>query len=291
MTEPLRIGVIGATSTIARNAVIPAIAAVEGARVTAVASRSDAAALLSEHHPAMHVHDDYARVLDDPDVDAVYIPLPNHLHAEWTVRAAAAGKHVLCEKPLARSADEARAMATACTDADVVLMEAYMTPYHPRNVAVREWLDSGGLGALRHGFARFTGTVGPDNHRWRPEMGGGALLDLGVYCLEPLLSAAGWGHTGTRATTDTTDIAEMAAHAVVVETGVDATFSGWLRMDSGATLSFVCSFEAPEHQRVELVGVDAAVSIDRAFTTERGGARLRRRAGQWRATRAHDRHG
>src|SRR3954463_14351610 len=166
------------TARIARLAVLPALEASPKCTVVATASQS--------------AGESYDAVLGDPDVEVVYIPLPNSLQAEWTMRAAAAGKHGLCEKPLARSADEARTMALACEQAGVLLMEAYMTPFHPRSAMVADVLQRGRLGPLRFGRTAFTGVLKrPDDHRWRPEMGGGALLDVGIYCIAPLLMAAG----------------------------------------------------------------------------------------------------
>jgi predicted dehydrogenase len=238
---PVRWGVIGATSTVARQAVVPALESSPGAEVAAGASASRGQR--------------YQDVLDDDAVEAVYIPLPNGLHAEWTLRAAAAGKHVLCEKPLATTAAEATTMAAACEAAEVVLCEAYMTPYHPRSVLVDEVRRSGRLGALRFASTRFSFVHRqPGDHRWRPEMGGGALADLGVYCLDPLLVASG----GTPRS--------LAAQRVDATSGVDATFAGWLTFDEGFATSFACSFEAPEHQSLELVGTEGALRVVRPFT-------------------------
>jgi predicted dehydrogenase len=232
-------GVLGASSYVATRAVLPAIAASPSSRLVAVASR-----------PFSHYHE----LLADPDVDAVYIPLPNHLHHEWTIRAAEAGKHVLCEKPLARTAAEAEEMAAACHQAGVVLMEAYMAPFHPRASTLASLVSSGGLGQLRAGWATFTFPLrDPANHRWLPEAGGGALLDLGIYCLGPLVAAAGRLPV------------EVSARAVRAASGVDASFSGWLDFGDGFTAAFAVSFEAPERQRLELVGTTAAAVVDRAF--------------------------
>ncbi len=232
---------IGATSTVARLAVVPALVASPQAEVVAEASASRGQR--------------YQDVLDDGAVEAVYIPLPNALHAEWTLRAAAAGKHVLCEKPLATTASEAATMAAACGAAGVVLCEAYMTPYHPRSVLVDEALRSGRLGALRHASTRFTFRHRqPADHRWRPEMGGGALADLGVYCLEPLV-VAGRGMPQS-----------MSARRVDVASGVDASFCGWLDFSGSFSASFVCSFEMPEHQSLDLVGTEGALRVVRSFT-------------------------
>lgn len=238
---PVRWGVMGATSTVARLAVVPALVASPGAEVVAEASARRGQR--------------YQDVLDDDAVDAVYIPLPNGLHAEWTLRAAAAGKHVLCEKPLATTAAEATTMAAACEAAGVVLCEAYMTPYHPRSALVGEVLRSGRLGALRFASSRFSFVHRlPADHRWRPEMGGGALADLGVYCLDPLLVAG----AGTPRS--------LAAQRVDAASGVDATFAGWLTFGGGLATSFACSFESPEHQSLELVGTEGALRVVRPFT-------------------------
>jgi predicted dehydrogenase len=206
--------------------------------------------------PRRHVG--YEALLADPDVEAVYVPLPNSLHREWVERAAAAGKHVLCEKPLAPSADDARAMADACESAGVVLMEAYMTPFHPRADAVAGLVGAGTLGRLLFARAAFTGTLDrPDDHRWRPEMGGGVLLDIGIYCLAPVLDAAKVEPGG---------VGSLAAAARRAPLGVDASFSAWLDLGGGGAASIECSFEAPERQLLELVGDEAAISLDRAYT-------------------------
>jgi D-xylose 1-dehydrogenase (NADP+, D-xylono-1,5-lactone-forming) len=249
----LRWGVLGATSQVAQKAVLPAIVASAGAQLVAVASaRADSG---GRRFGAERAYRAYADLLDDPEVEAVYIPLPNSLHREWVERAAAAGKHVLCEKPLALSAADAKAMATACGAAGVRLMEAYMTPFHPRARAIDALVASGRLGALRFARVAFTGVLDrPDDHRWRPEMGGGCLLDVGIYCVAPLLAAAG------------RPPARVEAAASLTTSGVDASFSGWLDWGNGFTATIECSFEAPERQVLEIVGTDAALSVDRAHT-------------------------
>jgi D-xylose 1-dehydrogenase (NADP+, D-xylono-1,5-lactone-forming) len=251
---PLGWGVIGATSYVAQHAVLPAIVASAGARLVAVASQSGAGG--GGAFGAPRAYPSYAALLADPAVEAVYVPLPNSLHREWVERAAAAGKHVLCEKPLAPTAADARAMVDACAAAGVTLVEAYMTPFHPRARAAEALVASGRLGALRFGRAVFTGVLGrPDDHRWRPEMGGGALLDVGIYCVAPLLAAMG-GRPPAR----------VEAAASVAPSGVDASFAGWLHWADGCTASIECSFDAPERQSLELVGRDCALLVDRAHT-------------------------
>ena len=251
MPAPVRWGVIGSTSRVARLAVLPALATAAGCEVVATASTS---------RPSAATHgDDYQAVLDDPAVEAVYIPLPNHLHREWVERAAAAGKHVLCEKPLARTASEALAMADACAAGGVVLSEAYMTPFHPRSRALLRLVNEGRLGRLLFARTSFTGLLEPaDDHRWRWDAGGGALLDVGIYCIAPLLAAFGREPVSVAASAHLT--------APVVDGGVDASCSGWLDFGHGAAAAFACSFEAPELQRTEFIGTSAAVALERAFT-------------------------
>ncbi|GAC1386002.1 MAG: Gfo/Idh/MocA family oxidoreductase [Acidimicrobiales bacterium] len=247
---PVRWGVLGASSTVARLAVIPAILASPKAELLATAS-------LSGVHPdgGARRYATYEELLADPDVEAVYIPLPNHLHRKWTEAAAAEGKHVLCEKPLAPTAADAQAMADATRDAEVLLLEAYMTPFHPRDRALADHVRAGRLGELRTVHASFGFPLrDAANHRWDPTAGGGALLDVGVYCLAPILALA--GHPPQR----------VAAAAVMTPSGVDATFTGWLDFGDGLTAGITCSFEVPEHQRVSLVGTLGRIDVETAFT-------------------------
>lgn len=252
---PVRWGVIGATSYVAQRAVLPALRDSPLAALVCVASRSDSAAHLARaEFDAVRTCATYDAVLDDPDVEAVYVPLPNALHREWVLRCAAAGKHVLCEKPLALTAAEAAEMAQACADAGVLLMEGYMTPFHPRHAELLR-LARESLGRLRNARAVFTFPLrDPSNHRWRAEMGGGALLDVGIYCLAPLVSIAGC------------DPVEVTASVHPGGSGVDASTSGWLRFRDGLTASFDCSFEGPERQLLEISGSDGVLRALRIFT-------------------------
>ncbi len=245
---------LGATSTVARLAVMPAINASATNELVALASLSADADTLARFG-APRFHASYQSLLDDSDVEAVYVPLPNSLHREWVLAAARAGKHVLCEKPLATSASEAADMAAACASEGVVLMEAYMTPFHPRAEALATLVAEGSLGEIRFVRAAFTGVVQrEDDHRWDPKMGGGSLLDLGIYCLSPMLDTAG------------RDPRRLSGAAAVTPSGVDSSFSGWLDFGEGLTAGFECSFEAPERQHLEVVGTRASAFVDRAFT-------------------------
>src|SRR5262249_5661799 len=126
----------------------------------------------------------YDALLDDPDIDAVYIPLPNTLHAPWTIRAAERGKHILCEKPLAATAEEAQRVIDSCRNRGVVLLDGFMWPHHDRTRELRRLLNSGAIGAVRRVHGSFTfpmEALDPTNIRLQPALGGGSLLDVGCY--------------------------------------------------------------------------------------------------------------
>jgi predicted dehydrogenase len=254
---PVRIGLLGARSWIADQAVIPAIDVATGCTLVAVAAAGGPVPAHLAHHDA----GSYEGVLADPGVEAVYVPLANGLHRHWVERAAAAGKHVLCEKPLGVDAADAGAMVTACDAAGVLLAEAWMTPFGARWAEVVARAAAGDLGEVRHVRADFTFTLGPgqrDNYRWDPTQGGGALLDVGIYALGAAVAL--WG----------AEPVEVAATAVTSTTGVDATTSMWCDWGQGRTASALVSFELPECQRLELVGTTGRFVVSGpAFT---GGA-------------------
>lgn len=256
MPEPLRWGILGVSELVGRKAVLPALQRSPTADIVAIGSRDPERARVEAAHFGAPKSGSYNDVFADPDVEAVYLPLPNALHLPWTKRAAEAGKHVLCEKPLACTAAEAEEMASACEKAGVVLMEAYMTPFHPRHVRTLALART--LGDLRFARTAFTFTASDPtrtNYRFDPEMGGGALLDVGIYCLAPLLTIAG------------RDPVRVAGNAVVAPEGIDASFSGWLDFGDGFTASFEASFEAPQRQLLEVVGTGSVLRIeDQAFT-------------------------
>ncbi|HEY4606321.1 MAG TPA: Gfo/Idh/MocA family oxidoreductase, partial [Acidimicrobiia bacterium] len=180
--EPVRWGVLG-SADIAVNKVIPAMLGAKLCRVDAIASRSHGRAQeVADRLGIPKAHGSYEDLLADPEVEAVYIPLPNHLHATWAIAAADAGKHVLCEKPLAMSSAEAQKMIDAAEQAGVKLMEAFMYRLHPLWVEVRRLLAEGAIGDLLAIQSFFSyRNVDPDDIRNIVEFGGGALYDIGCY--------------------------------------------------------------------------------------------------------------
>ena len=199
-------------------------------------------------------HGSYDELLDDPDVDAVYIPLPNHLHAEWTRRAAAAGKHVLCEKPMAMTAAEARDMIDACERAGVVLMEAFMYRLHPLWRQVRALVDGGAVGELLAVQAFFSyRNVDPTDIRNIAAYGGGAVMDIGCYPI----NVARWMFGGE----------PDAVHACVRRDpgfGTDILTSAVLGF-GGRQASFTCSTQLEDDQRVHLIGTAGRLLVEIPF--------------------------
>lgn len=183
MTDPIRWGVLGAAN-FALEQMAPAIHAARGAKLAALATTSAAkAAPFQAFCPELNVFDSYDALLADPGIDAVYIPLPNHMHVEWTKKALRAGKHVLCEKPIAMRAAEIDALIALRDETGLLAAEGYMIVHHPQWHRVKALLAQGAVGALRHvnGIFSYDNASDPGNIRNKPETGGGGIPDIGVY--------------------------------------------------------------------------------------------------------------
>lgn len=250
MSEQLRWGVLG-NALIARVCVVPAIVKSGNGRLQAVASRTlSRATELAALQPGAHAYASYEALLADPEIDAVYIPLPNHLHLPWTLKALAAGKHVLCEKPLALNAAEAQQMADAAQAADRLLMEAFMYRFHPRSRQIKQMVQAGELGDIRLIRSAFSFTVVDEaNSRFDPAMGGGAIMDVGCYGV----SVARWL------------LAEepLAVHAQAIfsERGADVNTISTLTFASGALAAVEASFNAALQQTFSVCGSLATVEL------------------------------
>ncbi|NEX47383.1 Gfo/Idh/MocA family protein [Pseudotabrizicola algicola] len=208
--KPVRWGVLGAAK-FAREHMAPAIHAAEGAELAALATSDPAKAEgFRSFCPGLQVHASYDDLLADPAIDAVYVPLPNHLHVEWTLKALAAGKHVLTEKPIALRAEEIDRIIAARDASGLLAAEAFMIVHHPQWLRAKEWLDEGQIGQLRHVDAAFSynNAAEPGNIRNRPDTGGGSLRDIGVYTLGSMRFVTG------------AEPAEVAAR-IIVEGGVE----------------------------------------------------------------------
>jgi len=251
----LRWGILS-TADIARAKVIPGIRKAERCRIVAIASRDLARAEAAAAEAGIPTAaGSYEALLADPDVDAVYIPLPNHLHAEWTIAAARAGKHVLCEKPLALTAVDAARMVEVAEAEGVRLMEAFMYRLHPSWTAVVELVRSGRIGrlvAVQSWFSYFNDD--PTNIRNIRAVGGGALYDIGCYNVN--LSRLLFGGEPTRV---------EAAIARDPASGVDVVTSGLLEFPGGGIATFTCSTRAEDDQRVHVYGTEGRISVGIPF--------------------------
>ena len=250
-----RFGVLGA-SHFALHKMIPAMQAGGDTPVVAIASRDGAKA--AEAARALGIPKTYTRyeeLLADPDIDAVYIPLPNHLHVPWAERAAAAGKHVLVEKPVALGAGEARRLLAARDAHKVLIAEAAMTRVHPRWLAARELVRKGKIGQL----GAFVGSFGYDlsarreNVRFAPDMGGGVLLDVGFYPV-----------TMSRFCFDDEPTAVAATMEHDADAGVDVMTSAILRFPRGHAI-FTCGMQLAPEQRAQLLGSKGHIDIGHAW--------------------------
>jgi len=192
MTDMLRIGVLGA-ARITKDALIKPARHVDGVEVTAIAARDRGRAEeAARKHRIPNVSDSYEALLADPDIDAVYIPLPNGLHGRWTLAAIDAGKHVLCEKPFTANADEARAVAARAAGSGVVVTEAHHTTHHPQTKRAAEIVRSGTLGDIESAEADFIVPMPPSGDiRWNLALAGGSLMDLGCYPIRWLRDVLG----------------------------------------------------------------------------------------------------
>ncbi len=255
MSEPVKWGVLG-NANIARKCVIPAIQRSSNGTVRALATRfPERAWPVAAEHGIEHIYDGYDALLEDPDVEAIYVPLPNHLHHPWTLKALNAGKHVLCEKPLACDAEQAQEMVEAAEDNGLLLMEALMYRFHPRSRRIKEMVDGGAIGTPVSVQAAFCYQMEEEsladegNIRLRPEMGGGALLDIGCYCVSVARCMVGAEPT------------RVQAQAVYHPQGVDVHLVGTLRFPGGCLATLEASFVSALRQTYAVFGSDGAIEL------------------------------
>jgi len=243
-------GVLG-VARIATIAVIPALRGARNARLVAIASRTlSRAQEAAQRLGVPRAYGSYEALLADREVHAIYIPLPNTLHREWTLRCAEAGKHVLCEKPLAVSAADCEAMVDGCQRRGVTLMEAFMYRFHPRTQRVLEIAASGALGDLRLVRASFTFQVQTPrgNIRFDPGLGGGALFDVGCYAVNICRAVLG-------APTD------AVAFGALGPSGIDEVTGGVLRFHDRRLAVIDCGLTLPRRQEYEIVGTEGILRV------------------------------
>jgi predicted dehydrogenase len=263
MDRKLRWGIIS-TANIGRIAVNPAIQSSRNGELVAVASRDERRArAFAERSGISRYHASYQALLEDDSIDAVYNPLPNSMHREWTIRAAEMGKHILCEKPLALSEAECREMDAAAVANGVKLMEAFMYRFHPRTDRVLELVRGGAAGELRLIRSAFTFRLTrPDNIRLQPELGGGALMDVGCYCVNISRTVVG------------SEPVEVQAFAHWTASRVDEQLLGTLRFENGVMAQFDCALNLERREIVEIVGTQGRLDVPAAFLPGTSDARI-----------------
>ena len=252
--KPVTWGILGAAD-IAIKKVIPAMRRTDGCRVVAIASRDqrkadDAAASLG----IPRAYGSYEALIDDPDIEAIYNPLPNHLHVPWSIRAANAGKHVLCEKPIALTADEACDLIAVRDRTGVQIAEAFMVRTHPQWLAARELVSSGRIGDLRLISGHFSYyRRDPEDIRSRAEFGGGALMDIGCYPI--MISRWMFGAEPERVVADIEQDPDL---------GVDRLISAILHFAAGQA-TFSCAGQLVPFQRMHIFGTSGRIEIEIPF--------------------------
>ena len=265
--DPVRWGVMS-TARI-NDAVIRGARKSDRVDVVAVASRDQARAdRYARENEYPRAYGSYQALLEDPDLEAIYISLPNSLHVEWSIRALQAGKHVLCEKPLDRNPAQVERAFDAAEAADRFLMEAFMWRHHPQTLRLKQLVDEGAIGELRLVASTFSFRLTRlEDVRMRPELQGGSLLDVGCYCVSAARLLAG-------------EPTLVYGEQVLSPSGVDVRFAGTMRFPGHVLAHFDCAFDLPARSEVEVVGSEGALVAsdpfilgdERALELRRGGA-------------------
>lgn len=264
MSQKLKWGVLGCAG-IAKRSVIPGVQQSELNEVAAIASRNEEKAKQTAADLNIPVaYGSYEALLEDPSIDVVYIPLPNHLHKEWTIRAAEAGKHILCEKPLALTESEAAEMAEAAAKAGVYLSEAFMYRYHPRYDKIQQIIDSGQIGEVRGIRSAFTFNNAGDktNVRYRKDWGGGSIYDVGCYPINAARLLLGKEPIAVT----------VNAFFSPEHDDVDMMASGLIEFDGSVALTFDCAMWAASRNPLEILGTDGIIEVPSAYVTPTPGS-------------------
>lgn len=237
------------------RALIPPLQVSRRNHLLAVASRTQASAdSYAREHKLARAYGTYEALLADPEIDVIYNPLPNHLHAEWTIKAVEAGKHVLCEKPLALSVAEVDAIQAAARRHDRVVAEAFMYRHHAQTLKVQELVRNGTIGALKLVRGSFSFVLAREGDvRLDPAMGGGSIWDVGCYPISYARTIVGAAPR------------EVFGWQVTGPTGIDLTFVGQMRCDNEVYAQFDSSFAIPFHSFMEIVGSEGTLNIPSPF--------------------------
>jgi D-xylose 1-dehydrogenase (NADP+, D-xylono-1,5-lactone-forming) len=266
VTDAVRWGILS-TARINRLVIPPAHAS-EKVELVGVAGRDRARAeAYAKEWEIPRAYGSYEALLADDEIEAVYISLPNNLHVEWSIRSLEAGKHVLCEKPLAKRAAEVERAFDAAERAGRLLSEAFMYRHNPQARRLVELVESGAIGDLRVVRSCFSFTVGdPQNIRLRPELDGGALMDVGCYCVSGSRLLAG-------------EPQHVFGRQLIGATGTDAVFTGLLSFPGDVFALFDCGTMLPTRDELEAIGTEASLFLDDPWHGRRPMIELRRSGG------------
>jgi len=259
MDRKVNWGILGCAG-IAEKAFIPAVRESRNGVLAGIAARDvSRAGDWADRYGFLKSHRTYRELVEDPAIDAIYNPLPNDLHAEWSIRAMRAGKHVLCEKPMAMNAPEVRAMIGAAESGGVLLMEGFMYKFHPQMETALALIREGKIGQVQTVHSSFTFHFERDgaNYRWFPAMGGGALYDVGCYTLSVARLVFG-----------AEPVSAFAAARIDPATGVDMTTVALLEFPGGRFAQCDSSFESQFQSRLLAVGTEGTLALDRAFSAK-----------------------
>lgn len=262
MTRSIKWGILS-TANIGRKLVIPALQRAENAEVIAIASRSEKAFEVANELHIPKAYTSYQGLLEDEEVEAIYIPLPNHLHREWVLKAAQAKKHILVEKPAGLTTAEVNEMISACREQGVMLMEAFMYRFHAQHKRVKQLIDEGKIGEIQMIRASFSFQMRDPitNIRMVPEYGGGALYDVGCYPINTFLYYLGLPES-------------VYAEATYLNSKVETSATGILHYPNGIKALFDCSFTMHPRNAYEIIGTKGRIKVRYAYRPdafERGG--------------------
>src|SRR5690625_2117874 len=245
------------TAKIAQNELIPAFQRASGAEVTAIATGSgiEKAKEVAEKFNIEKTYDSYEKLLDDPSIDAVFIPLPNHLHKKWVIEAAKRGKHILCEKPAALNTAEVMEMKKACEENQVIFMEAFMYHFHPQHERVREIIESGEIGEIKYMRAAFSFYLGKrENNIKMNKEGGGSIYDVGCYTIHSMRNVL-------QAEPETVHMHTVHEQ----ENNVDTDATGYVTFPGGVRGIFDVSFNMAKRSEYEVIGTEGRIIVPRAY--------------------------
>ncbi len=274
--SPLRLGILGAAN-IAKKEIIPAANEIEAVEITAVATRNgEKFDEVQNLAPEAGLFEDYASLVESDEVDAVYIPLPNSLHVEWTTKALEAGKHVLCEKPFSLDAAGAEQAVDTARNAGLTLMEGFMFRLHPQTLRLRDLISEDAIGTVRQVVAQFGHLLDdPEDVRGIGSLSGGSLGDVGCYAVSGVRLAFGG------------EPRQASAFARFDEDDADRELAGVLEFDEGLGL-ISCSISSARRERLEIIGTDGRITLDVPFRADKAGGSIEIQSGDEPDTESFD---